>query len=227
MTLAPDEQAFIREFHTRWQEADERYERIYGRHPYTDLWRWAEAMVAWREQTPIKTWRRLPALEPGDRPLLVAAVAEALRLATRNGTPLGDVYLGYPYDLHNWLYPPATADEDECPPPGGLGWPAPTGAYAEQWHHLMQTVDADPVCRRRIDRNVIDLLDALGIYASSRPHHQEPTIEEGLESGSFNDPVYMTVASVAPSLGIGPINVADPSRYERAGMEPDAVEQAA
>ncbi|WP_208880241.1 hypothetical protein [Streptomyces armeniacus] len=184
------------------------YETAHGRHPYTDAWPWAEAIVSWRARHAGRTWRPVPEAGEGDRELVVAGVAECIRLemapAHAMGRRLGD--LGLDHLQHNavlWvagLRGPADPEFPD-PEPGDPQWPAPTGPYAQQWHALMATVPGyTPVAK-----SVIEILAALAQYGCERPHVPAGVGARRLREHGVDS---VSLAEVAPSLGMSPAPVA-------------------
>jgi hypothetical protein len=192
-----------------------------GSDPYSDAWPWAEAIVRWhQDQDPPLLPDRAFMLgdDPQARDHLVAAVAESLRIAMGwTSAAIGDLDLDrLGSELRNWI-----EDEDEdgaTLPPGGTGWPAPTGPYADRWHALMHMIDSDPEQWARVRRSVSRAFNSLLWHARHLPH---------LADGSYNTVQdyrlreapgrrgdYRSLAEVAPSLGMSPVPVRDPRWYQ-------------
>ncbi|MFK4222260.1 hypothetical protein [Streptomyces sp. NPDC019890] len=199
---------------TQLQEHAEEYARVHGgQHPYTSVWPWAEAIVAWRERWPGGTWRRRVELQEIERHLVVAGIAESLRLLMgRSSRRLGDLSLDMlKGELAVWLRYGV-----DYPVPGETGWPAPTGPYADRWAALMDVVRTDEVRGRRLGRAVTEILAALLAYGSERPHFPTPVSGElmayRLGEQGYD---YVSLAEVAPVLGIETaVPVADSRWYE-------------
>ncbi|MFJ9419994.1 hypothetical protein ACIRPT_38450 [Streptomyces sp. NPDC101227] len=195
---------------TQLQEHAQQYAAAHdGRHPYTDAWPWAEAIVAWQEQYSDRS-RRMPHLEPEERVLVVAGVAESLRLAMARGQAVGDIALYQLKDeLLTWLWL-----GEEFPVPGEAGWPAPSGPHANQWRALMNLVHAAPERGRIITRAGRVILGDLCNYGGHRPHLPGAAYRE-LTERRFRARNYdvVSLAEVAPALGL-PALVADPGWYE-------------
>ncbi|MFI1201704.1 hypothetical protein ACH4VR_20000 [Streptomyces sp. NPDC020883] len=194
---------------TQLQEHAQRYAAAHdGRHPYTDAWPWAEAIVAWHDQQSDQS-RQMPHLEPEERSLVVAGVAESLRLEMARGHALGDIPLcQLHYELMTWLWL-----GKDFPAPGEVGWPAPSGPHADQWQALMDLVRTDPARGRVITRAVRETLRGLSNYGGHRPHLPGAAYRELMDhrfrTRSFD---VVSLAEVAPTLGL-PAPVADPGWY--------------
>ncbi|MFJ9416636.1 hypothetical protein ACIRPT_20940 [Streptomyces sp. NPDC101227] len=206
---------------TQLQEHAQQYAAAHdGRHPYTDAWPWAESIVAWHAQHSGRS-PRMPHLEPDERALVVAGIAESLRLEMARGHALGDIALYQLRDeLLTWLWV-----GKEFPSPGEVGWPAPSGPHADQWQALMDLVRADPARGRIITRAVRETLRDLCNYAAHRPHLPGAAYRE-LMDHRFRTRNYdvVSLAEVAPTLDL-PAPVADPDWYE--GVVGLVTEQAA
>lgn len=191
----------------------EAYARTHdGRHPYTDAWPWATAIVAWREQATRTSWRGNRYLYPEHRDLVVAGVAEALRLSmSHRGEPIGDL----PVDLHDelaiWLY-----NRTSYPVPGSEGWPAPTGPYAPHWHTLMDLVRSGERLGRNLVHAASDALQVLALHGGYRPYLRSGARDEmdrrrTTARGSVDT---IRFAEVTPSLIVDiPVPVEDASLY--------------
>ncbi|MET8677078.1 hypothetical protein ABZW18_05620 [Streptomyces sp. NPDC004647] len=212
---------------TQLQEHAERYARGHdGQHPYTDVWPWAEAIVAWREQWLGGTWRRRVELQEGDRDLVVAGVAESLRLLMgRSNRPLGDLALDMlKGELSVWLRYGV-----DYPVPGETGWPAPTGPYADRWEAVMNVVRTDDVRGRRLGRAVTEILAALLAYGSERPHFPAPVYSGALMAYRLDEWGYddVSLAEVAPVLGMATAVPVMDSRWYEGVIGLTVVEQSA
>ncbi|MDH6624343.1 hypothetical protein M2271_002145 [Streptomyces sp. LBL] len=188
-----------------------------GSAPYSDAWPWAEAVVRWhQDQDPPVLADRAFLLgdDPQARDHLVAAIAESLRIAMGwTGAAIGDLDLDrLGSELRNW-----TEDEDEDGArltPGGAGWPAPTGPYADRWHALMRVIGSDPEQWARVRRSVYRAFTSLLCHALQAPHLADGSYtavqDYRLRRAPGRRGNYRSLAEVAPSLGMSPIPVRDP-----------------
>ncbi|MGW0836583.1 hypothetical protein [Streptomyces prunicolor] len=196
-----------------------------GSDPYTDAWPWAEAVVRWHQDQdpPVLPGR---GFQLGDdqeaRDHLVAAVAESLRIAMGwTGSAIGDLDLDrLGSELRTW-----SEDEDENGArltPGGAGWPAPTGPYADRWHALMRLIGSDPEQWARVRRSVYRAFTSLLWHARTASHLAEgfySTVQDyRLRQAPGRRGDYRSLAEVAPSLAMSPVPVRDPRWYEGYGL---------
>ncbi|MFJ9847010.1 hypothetical protein ACIRYZ_42580 [Kitasatospora sp. NPDC101155] len=199
----------------------DRYAALHdGRHPYTDAWPWAMAIIAWhRERHPnVRTlvwpWdehgldARLGAQAhiPGtsEHLLLTAVIAEVLHLSQGCGVPrpLGDVLLAdLPLRLGEWL-----RHGHGFPTPGSPGWPAPTGPFASEWRTAL-TLVADREQGRPLYSSARAVLTGTWVDAGTCVIH----VDHALRGGAGH-----TLADIAPLLpgAPWPLAVADPSWYD-------------
>ncbi|WP_328373612.1 hypothetical protein OG800_50615 (plasmid) [Streptomyces sp. NBC_00445] len=196
-----------------------------GRDPYSDAWPWAEAVVRWHQDQdpPVLADRGfLLRDDPQARDHLVAAVAESLRIAMGwTGAAIGDLDLDrLGSELSTWI-----EDDDGHGvvfTPGGTGWPAPTGPYADRWHALMDLIDSDPEQWARVRRSIYRAFAGLLGHACHSPHRAEGSYSTVLDyrlrraPGRRGD--YRSLAEVAPSLGMSPVPVRDPHWYQGYGL---------
>ncbi|WP_030458957.1 hypothetical protein [Kitasatospora sp. NRRL B-11411] len=201
------------------QDAAEQYAVNHdGRHPYTDAWPWAVAIVGWYRspQRPAQTSRAEVVLDEDDWALVEAGVAEALRLQMRS-RPIGDI----PTDL--------LADElliwakigRDFPAPGETGWPAPTGPYIDRWEALADCLTAmNPERGQRVLRAVTTVLKELSAFSAARPYVRSYGAMADYRLAATGV-IEVTLAEVAPALTAGiPIPVRDVAAYnEVAGLE--------
>ncbi|MGJ5899324.1 hypothetical protein ACSCBZ_46410 [Streptomyces niveiscabiei] len=192
-----------------------------GSDPYSDAWPWAEAVVRWHQNLPLAPGR---APVPGDDPRavdhLVAAVAESLRIAMGwTGAAIGDLDLDrLGSELRTW-----TEDEDEDGArlaPGSAGWPAPTGPYADRWHALTHLADSDPEQWEQVLGSVYRAFGDLMAHARRSPtaHLDGASYSAVKEYRLERAGDYRALAEVAPSLGMSPVPVCDPLRYQGYGL---------
>ncbi|MFC8708911.1 MULTISPECIES: hypothetical protein [unclassified Streptomyces] len=186
-----------------------------GTDPYTAVWPWAEAIVRWHQtQNP----SLLPEGDQRTREHLVAAVAESLRIAMGwTGLTIGDLDLNrLGAELRSW-----SEDEDESGvglTPGGNGWPAPTGPYADRWHALVHVFASDPEQWAWVLRRVDHAFTCLLQHARSAPHlvgnSYNAVLDYRLRQAPGLKGDYRSLAEVAPSLEMSPVPVRDPRWYE-------------
>ncbi|MFE2176674.1 hypothetical protein [Kitasatospora sp. NPDC059462] len=207
---------------TELQEHAERYAVSHdGRHPFTDAWPWAEAVVAWYRGRPERlTSRAEVVMGEDDWALVVAGVAESLRLRMRTGE-IGDIRVDLLADeLLLWARVGI-----EFPQPGEAGWPAPDGPYADRWDALADVLIAGGERGRSVVRAVTTVLKELEFLARSRPYLRGAaynTLMEYRFAAQGCDTV--TLAEVAPALGVGPVPVQDVAWYAGfAGLEESLV----
>ncbi|MET8704345.1 hypothetical protein ABZW10_36650 [Kitasatospora sp. NPDC004723] len=206
---------------TELQEHAERYAVGHdGRHPFTDAWPWAEAIVAWYRRRPRRlTTRSEVVLVEDDWALVVAGVAESLRLRMRTGE-IGDIRMDLLSDeLLLWA-----RVGNEFPRPGEAGWPAPDGSYADRWDALADVLIAGGERGRSVVRAVTAVLKELAVLATSRPYlpqaHRAALMEYRFSAQGCDT---VTLAEVAPALGVTPVPVQDVAWYTGfAGLEPVA-----
>ncbi|WP_416986654.1 hypothetical protein [Streptomyces sp. T028] len=196
-----------------------------GSDPYTDAWPWAEAVVRWhQDQDPAvqPRWGYLLRDDQEARGHLVAAVAESLRIAMGwTGAAIGDLDLDrLACELRNW-----SEDEDEAGArlmPGGAGWPAPSGPYADRWHALMRVIGSDPEQWARVRRSVYRAFTSLLWHAGHAPHLADGAYsalqDYRLRQAPGRRGDYRSLAEVAPSLGMSPVPVRDRRWYQGYGL---------
>ncbi|MER6365752.1 hypothetical protein [Kitasatospora sp. NPDC001527] len=109
----------------------------------------------------------------------------------------------------------------EFPRPGERGWPAPDGPYADRWDALADVLIAGTDRGRSVVRAVTTVLKELEFIARSRPYLQEASRAALMEyrfAAQGCDTV--TLAEVAPALGVSPVPVQDIAWYAGfAGLE--------
>jgi hypothetical protein len=158
--------------------------------------------------------------DPQARGHLVAAVAESLRIAMGwTGAAIGDL------DLDRLGSELRNCSEDEGGArltPGGAGWPAPTGPYADRWHALMHLIGSDPEQWARVLRSVYRAFASLMWHARQAPHLADGSYsavkDYRLQQAPGRRGDYRSLAEVAPSLGMSPVPVRDPLWYQGYGL---------
>ncbi|MET8704293.1 hypothetical protein ABZW10_36390 [Kitasatospora sp. NPDC004723] len=202
---------------TELQEHAEGYAAAHGgRHPYTDAWPWAEAIVGWYRTRPRRlTSRREVVLDEDAWALVVAGVAEALRLRMRC-SELGDIRV----DLLTTEFGLWARYGVDVPAPGEPGWPAPSGPYADRWDALADALTENGERARATTRAVTAVLGELEFLARSRDHLPRHASTEltgrRLAERGYDE---VTLAEVCGVLGAGPIPVRDPAHYAGAGLD--------
>ncbi|RST17670.1 hypothetical protein E2C00_17860 [Streptomyces sp. WAC05374] len=154
------------------REHAERYATVYeGRHPYSDCWQAAWGVAAW-------------AYEEGNAEQLVAAIAEAMRLAmARDDVTVARLHIGSARDeLWHWV---GDALHGPGPVPGSLLWPMPTGPHAASWQRHFADAGTDEV--RHMAGQVEDVLTALLRRTAERFPHAPATF--GTALGQQENPV--------------------------------------
>ncbi|MFB7657899.1 MULTISPECIES: hypothetical protein [unclassified Streptomyces] len=209
--MAFDPYAVLPDFADRYRATHD------GRDPYSDAWPWAEAIVRWHQDdfppnVPLRSY--LLGDDTQARGYLVAAVAESLRIAMGwTGPAIGDLDLDrLGSELRSW-----TEDEDESGvrlTPGGFGWPAPTGPYADRWHALMDVVGSDPEQWTLIHRSVYRACASLLWHARQAPARAADSYTVVQDYRLHRGGDYRSLAEVAPSLGMSPVPVRDPRWYQ-------------
>ncbi|MEU5383229.1 hypothetical protein [Kitasatospora cineracea] len=203
---------------TELQEVADQYAADHdGRHPYTDAWPWAVAIVRWyRGPRPMLTGRPQVVLDEDNWALVEAGVAEALRLRMRT-KPLGDI----PTDLLASELLIWAEIGHEFPEPGATGWPAPTGPYADRWEAFADALTArDPERRRQVVRAVTSVLKELSTFSGTWPYVRNYGAMSNYRLG-VSKVIEVTLAEVAPALATGiPIPVRDTAAYDEViGLE--------
>ncbi|MER6011507.1 hypothetical protein [Streptomyces bluensis] len=185
----------------------ERYVTRTGRHPYTDCWPWAEAVLAWSRanEQHLGLSLRSADLDDGDIEHVPAAIAETLRLnmARHQRTP-GDLGLDSArQELWYWV----------CgrgyPAPGTPGWPEPTGPYADRWRAAF--LPSNPQRAERLASAADDVLHGLLFHAAKDPQRKRAA-DYRLHTYNID---YVALADAAPAIGITmPVAVKDPLAYQ-------------
>lgn len=201
-------------FETMVQQHTDWYAEVYGRHPYTDCWPWAEAALTWSRahEQQLGGSLRYARLRDGDPEHVTAAIAETLRLnmarhlRTAGRRTLGDLSLDYAAaELGFW----ARGTGDLPRQPGTRGWPEPTGPYAGRWRAAFMSGDRERP--ERLARGAAQVLRGLA-YRAARFEYRMAAVDYRMTT--YNE-VYVAVADTAPFLGIAtPVEVEDPLAYQ-------------
>ncbi|MGA5424459.1 hypothetical protein [Streptomyces lavendulocolor] len=150
----------------------ERYATAHeGRHPYTDCWPTAAGVAA-------------RAYEEGNAEQLVAAIAEAMRLAmARYSVTVARLDIDSARDeLWYWV---GDSPHGPRPVPGSEQWPTPTGPHAASWQRHFADVGIGEI--RHMAQQVEDVLTALLHHTTERFPHAPATFGTALKE--YENPI--------------------------------------